>query len=395
MIIEEKRDELLSLGFPLGNVTTSVEDLPWGGRRQAYENAIIYENPEGEAYEVHGAILGKYIEFYEMDGDLGFPASDEIDDEDVPGGRINFFDRGYISWTPAGGAEVNLSESSDEAEEANPALTEKLNQIAEYAFSMLSLPLRQSKNTIEIPAGSSANVSWCGYTVAHFYRQAGADEKLLSKYFGGVAGLLDYGSYYRITFDQRTGELITRSGSAKATKIADENGEFVDLEQFHSTQNALRKITLFSEIQQGGPLDIIPGDIVLFDHKGKAGPDHIQIVYSWDEADRVLIVIDGNGASFVMRETGASEATLSESDISKDGIAKVEKLQILNEKLGVDLMYTYDSAKEGRFGITMHRLVAANQINTLGINSESEHARIWALIRPSVIDFEPHKYTNL
>lgn len=394
MNIEEKISELVSLGFQLGNEVTAIDTLTMGGRRKQFENAIIYESPEGEAYEVHGAILAKYLESYEMDGDLGFPASDELDD-DVAGGRINFFDRGYISWTPAGGAEVNLSDSIYENSATDTLLADKLSEIAAYAFSMLSLPLQKGKDMIERTENLSSGIDWCGYALAHFYRKVGADTKQLSAYFGGVGGLLNYGSYYRISYDGFSGELISKTSSAKITKIMDENGEYISLEDYHLSHNSLRKITLFSEIQQETPLDILPGDIVLFDHKGKSGPDHIQVVYKWDETERQLMVIDGNGVSFVERATGANEVVLSGSDISKDHIAKIEKLTILNQALGLDLIYTHDEDKGGRLGITMHRLTSANQINTSGVNSISDHARIWAIIRPSIIDFEQHQYKDL
>lgn len=402
MRIEEKVNELLSTGFQIGNALSEIESFAPRGRRQRFEYVSLYENAENEAYEVHGAILAKYVEYFEMEGDLGFPASDELDD-DVPGGRINFFDHGYISWTPAGGAEVHYFRTEDSSlpqdtsNEPDSVLAEKLQQAADYAFSMLSLPLKQSNHLIQRSENFVSGTSWCGYTIAHFYRQAGAEPRILTSYFGGVDGLLNYGSYYRIDYDPHSGELVSRPNSTKHTQIKDESGLFVDLEEFHISHGVSRKIILFSEIQQETPLDILAGDIVLFDHKGKSGPDHIQIVYQWHEADRLLFVIDGNGASFVRRITGAHEAHLSENDISKDLISKVEKLQILNDRLGLDLMYTYDADEQdgGRFGMTMHRLTQANQVNTTGLNSTSPHARIWAIIRPSRADFEAHHYQNL
>lgn len=117
MNIDEKQNELLQKGFNLGDPTSAFEILENGGCYQRFEHATIYENPNRQAFEVHGAILAKYREFNEMNGDLGFPTSDEWDDERFEIGKFSNFDYGYITWNPTAGAEVTITQQRGQLSE--------------------------------------------------------------------------------------------------------------------------------------------------------------------------------------------------------------------------------------------------------------------------------------
>lgn len=274
------------------------------------------------------------------------------------------------------------------------ALAGKLQAVADYAYSVLQMPLADNRKLIFDAEHPADPTNWCGNTLAYFYKHEGADVRVVNAYFGGAAGLASYGSYYRVGYNMTTGELVTCENSAKDTKIS-VDGANVSLEEYHAQQGALRKIILFEEIQQGEPLDILPGDIVLFDGRNKSGPDHIQLVYQWYEDERLLIVIDGNGGGFELAESGANSVTPEGSaNASHDNTLKTDKMALLTDKLGTDVIYTNDQAA-GRVGVTCHLLTADNQVNPPPGNTALPHARVWAIIRPSAVDFEPHIYSNL
>lgn len=111
MRLLEKIDYVRTNIFDPGEAMTEAVLFDGGGCYQAFANANFYENPGGDCYEVHGLIRDKYVEFYEIEGDMGFPASDEVDDPDVAGGRLNAFDNGRITWSPDSGVEVYLTPS--------------------------------------------------------------------------------------------------------------------------------------------------------------------------------------------------------------------------------------------------------------------------------------------
>lgn len=100
--IEEKYNFLLenvvNLGAPIGE----EESLPDGGSKQVYQFGVIYFHPRvGTAFECHGLILEAYISLGEQSSGLGYPITDEIDDPNVAGGRMNVFERGVLTYDPA------------------------------------------------------------------------------------------------------------------------------------------------------------------------------------------------------------------------------------------------------------------------------------------------------
>jgi hypothetical protein len=426
MTITEKAATLAAAGFPLGEPLAEAQMLDTGGYQQRFAGAILYQSPAGETFEVHGAILGRYLDLGETSGALGFPTSDEMESFAAPGGRMNMFEHGSIVWDARFGAQETAAADSgiadagatDEAGAPDPAAEEpmagngegvvtlpevtitadglaaKLQSVADYAYSILQMPLPSSKKLIFDAEHPADPANWCGNTLAHFYKHEGADKTIVNTYFGSTASLAAYGSYYRVGFDLTTGELVVRQEPAKDPKMVVDEAQ-VSVEEYHAQQGSARKIILFDEIQQGTPLDIMPGDIVLSDGRNKGGPDHIQLVYQWHEEDRTLIVIDGNGGGFALADYGATALVpAGATNQSHDKTLKTDKLRILADKLGTEVVFTNDQAS-GRVGITCHLLTAEHQVNPPADNPSAPHARVWAIIRPSAIDFEQHHYSNL
>ena len=82
---------ILDLGAPLGE----EQLLPDGGAKQYFELGAIYFHPRvGAAFECHGLILQTYIESGEERSSLGYPITDEIDNPDVPDGKMSIFEFG-------------------------------------------------------------------------------------------------------------------------------------------------------------------------------------------------------------------------------------------------------------------------------------------------------------
>src|SRR5829696_2177634 len=106
--ISDHFQDLLAAGVNLGNEVGGEEALYDGGSMQVYDFGRIYFHPRiGQAFESHGLILQTYVEdLFAEQGPLGYPTSDEEDDPNVLGGRINTFESGTIAFDPATGITV-------------------------------------------------------------------------------------------------------------------------------------------------------------------------------------------------------------------------------------------------------------------------------------------------
>ena len=96
------RDKWASLGweaFVSGYPTSDETDTPDGvGRCSRFERGVIYWTPDNGAWEVHGAILDKWLALGGIASYLGYPTSDEGPWNDTAG-RVSRFQRGKIAWT--------------------------------------------------------------------------------------------------------------------------------------------------------------------------------------------------------------------------------------------------------------------------------------------------------
>ena len=89
---------------PLGYPTTDEDGTPDGiGRFNHFSgaNGSIYYTPSTGAHAIYGMIKQKWASLGWERSYLKYPTSDEFD---IPGGRENTFQGGYITWTPGGGA---------------------------------------------------------------------------------------------------------------------------------------------------------------------------------------------------------------------------------------------------------------------------------------------------
>ena len=91
------------LGYPLSDEGDTSDKT---GRWNQFEFGVIFWKFGVGAHEVHGAILAKWKSLGEQAGSLGYPLTNEIPVSSPAYGRRNTFEHGAILWTPTGGANV-------------------------------------------------------------------------------------------------------------------------------------------------------------------------------------------------------------------------------------------------------------------------------------------------
>src|SRR6266568_1195805 len=97
------RDKWSALGWERGFLGYPVADEVGvtGGRASRFQGGTIYWSTASAAQEVHGAILGRYLQLGGTGSTLGLPTSDEYS---ITGGRRSDFKHGAIEWSSGTGA---------------------------------------------------------------------------------------------------------------------------------------------------------------------------------------------------------------------------------------------------------------------------------------------------
>ncbi|WP_330180193.1 polysaccharide deacetylase family protein [Nocardia sp. NBC_01503] len=103
------RDRWSTLGWERGFLGYPVSDEVGvtGGRASQFQGGNIYWSAATAAHEVHGAILGRYLQLGGTGSTLGLPTGDEYS---VDGGRRSDFAHGAILWNASTGALTVLSD---------------------------------------------------------------------------------------------------------------------------------------------------------------------------------------------------------------------------------------------------------------------------------------------
>jgi hypothetical protein len=394
--IEAKAAQLRAQGVPFPPFVLPLP-LPGGGQMFAIPGiaVAIFQAPgSGQAFAVQGDILSRYamgtgaipLDLTSGGGPLsplGYPVSDETDWV-APGYRQSAFENGHITWIPGKGARIHAGDDGK--------LSYALANVAAHAAMLLDLKRDDAKARIlrEEPTGGG---EWCGFTLANLFKAAGMDPQLTGQ-FANTGSLTEFGSYYQedILRNPIRPQWIARTGDGQ------------DLREWHAQNNASRRITWWDELQGDATPDIMPGDIVLFDHKAGAGADHIQVVLDWYPEGRVATVVDGNGLGFVKRTTRQAEVggrplvpgdyiQASPAVSATQPVSKAEKQALLAQLEHFDVVLP--GGEGGYVGVSCHRLTAAGQRNPPAGNSEGPHSRVTAIVRASRLDFERHSYSGL
>lgn len=91
------------LGYPTSDESDTSDKT---GRFNQFDFGVIFWKGKAGAHEVHGAILAKWKSLGMQAGFLGYPLTNEIPVATPAGGRSNKFEHGTIVWTPSQGAVV-------------------------------------------------------------------------------------------------------------------------------------------------------------------------------------------------------------------------------------------------------------------------------------------------
>jgi hypothetical protein len=232
----------------------------------------------------------------------------------------------------------------------------------EAATSALS-DLPRDANTVHQrvarAAGHALNEEWCGMFVADAFVRASLDEDLRSG-FVHVMNVEDYFRYNYNRNDERVRPWIWVDGRWQA------------LRPYHASRGSERSWMGQAKVQQGGNLDILPGDIAIIDNDAKGVANHIVMVASYDPATSRLVTIGGNDHGYVL---GTPSAGTLKAESSERRILREEGESTVGQSL-----------KPGSG--------AAVAVKSLAVTPApgAKLGHVFGIGRPSIVDFEPHRY---
>ncbi len=137
-------------------VPTTLEMDAGAGRVQWFQRGRIYWSPPTGAHWVWGGILGRYVALGTVTGLLGFPVTDELPTPDRVG-AFTHFQRGSIYWSPA-----------SDAHEVHGAIRDKWASMG-WEKSVVGYPL---SDEVAVVGGRASqfqrgNIYWSAGTGAH------------------------------------------------------------------------------------------------------------------------------------------------------------------------------------------------------------------------------------
>lgn len=216
-----------------------------------------------------------------------------------------------------------------------------------------------AKAVAHAAAGMGEN-NWCGFFAVHKFMRSNLDKELKSGFFH-VDNVYDYFTY---AYGERVKKWIH----------ADE--EWHELRDYHRMRGAERKWLTADEIECREELDVRAGDIALVDHSHGGRGDHIVMVHSYNPHTRRLFTIGGNDSGLQVDTRKGTYAPRNEGEGR------------LEDATGMGLR-RYRKG-DGRVGVNRYDL--AHQPDITERDEPYEKIRIAAIGRPSIVDFEDHRY---
>jgi hypothetical protein len=226
-------------------------------------------------------------------------------------------------------------------------------------------------------AGMGANFDWCGFFAMENYMLSDLDSDLKRGFFH-VTNVEHYFTY-RYAFGRRD--------DTRVMKWIYAEDDWHDLREYHTSRGSLRTWINAAAIFGGGTLDIRAGDIVLIDHSGSGAADHIVMVQSWDPTTHTLFPIGGNDGGYEVDTRPTHEAPPGELPTDR------EKRERLEAATGQPLR---PGSAGGHVGVGSHDL--GSQPNPAALDADRargrQRVRIYGIGRPSIVDFEEHRYDS-
>jgi hypothetical protein len=254
-----------------------------------------------------------------------------------------------------------------EVKDPRRARNEMDDVFADAAFSDRQ-SVKQVMTWVTQPDGTKTQVEievvddWCGmFAAANMFRGAALDKELRAA-FSHTDNVNDFFQYTADVNASRT----------PLSVFAD--GRWWSVKEYHATRGALRKWV----VGPAAAADIRPGDIALIRHRGvKMGDgiaNHIVMVESYDAATGKLVSIEGNVSEGVRPDgEGAAQRTADGrlKSSSESPTSTVVEVRDMNE----EKVLTPGAAADGAY-------------------QERGHRTVYAIGRPSLVDFEDHEYAE-
>lgn len=203
---------------------------------------------------------------------------------------------------------------------------------------------------------------WCGFFAVDKFLESDLDRELKAGYFH-VDNVYDY-----FTYDY--GNRVKRWIYAEEA--------WHELRDYHEARGAERQWLTADDMECQEKLDIRAGDLALVDHSWGGRGDHIVMVHSFDPSTRVLHTIGGNDSGLQVDTRMGEHAPANE----KEGR--------LEDATGTPLR-GYRKGDE-RVGVREYDL--AHQPDVTERTRGYTKVRIAAIGRPSIVDFENHRYAD-
>ncbi|MDA0181489.1 hypothetical protein OJ997_14385 [Solirubrobacter phytolaccae] len=203
---------------------------------------------------------------------------------------------------------------------------------------------------------------WCGFFAVDKFMESDLDRELKAGYFH-VANVYAYFTY---VYGKRVPQWIYADDAWHETR------------EYHKLRGAERRWLTAEDMECQEELDIRPGDLALVDHSWGGRGDHIVMVHSFNPQTRVLHTIGGNDSGLQVDTRKGEHAPANE----KEGR--------LEDATGTPLR-TY---RKGDDRVGMREYDLAHQPDVTERTRDYTKIRIAAIGRPSIVDFENHRYSG-
>lgn len=255
----------------------------------------------------------------------------------------------------------------DEVKDAKRARTEMDDVFADAGWSDRQ-SIKKIKVSVTQEDGTKKDVEkevvddWCGmFAAANMFRGAALD-KDLRKAFAHTDNVNDFFQY------------TANVNASRAPLSVFAEGRWWSVKDYHASRGSSRKWV----VGPSAAADIRPGDIALIRHSGTRSGDgianHIVMVESYDAATGKLVSIEGNVTEGVQPDsTGAGQRT-------EDGKLKSSTKSPTSTVVEVRDMHDAKTTTPG--------------VGAGGVYQERGQRTVYAIGRPSLVDFEDHDYAE-
>jgi hypothetical protein len=255
-----------------------------------------------------------------------------------------------------------------EVKDGTRARNEMDDLFADSGFSNRQ-SIKKIKIAVPQPDGTTKEVEkevvddWCGmFAAANMFRGAALD-KDLRKAFAHTDNVNDFFQYQ------------AKVNASRAPLSVFAEGRWWSVKEYHAQRGTSRKWV----VGPSAAADIRPGDIALIRHKGVKGKDgianHIVMVESYDAATGKLVSIEGN----------VSEGVRPDGDGAGQKADDGQHLKSSSQSPTSTAVHVRDLNDEK----TLTPGAGAG-----GVYQERGHRTIYAIGRPSLVDFEDHEYAE-